>query len=149
MNQIYKYATEIPSSNSEAGFHGHLFQLRCIQSRIRHFNKKLQKLDAADPFRETCRLRLKDELAAWKQRIEPLTNSSPKGDLVYHEPGSLSKLYDYSLSILMQERPCMTGPEEVGYLVECCSEACRTFQSYQENNSVIYRTWTAVCLLLS
>ncbi|KAF6813221.1 binuclear zinc transcription factor [Colletotrichum sojae] len=141
---IYKYATEIPPAKSETGFHGHLFQLRCIQSRIRHFNKKLQKLDAADPFRETCRFRLKDELSAWKQRIEPLTNSSPKDDLVYHEPGSLSKLYDYSLSILMQERPCMTGAEEVGYLVECCSEACCTFQWYQENNSVIYRTWTAL-----
>ncbi|KAF5503605.1 hypothetical protein CGCF413_v005666 [Colletotrichum fructicola] len=142
--KIFQHASQMPAGETETGFYSHIFQLRCIQSKIRHFNKKLQKLDPSDPFRETSRLRLKDELQLWKEKIEAVTNSSPKDDLVYHEPSSLSKLYDYSLSILVQERPCMMGHEEVGQLVECCSEACRTFLSSQENDSVIYRTWTAL-----
>lgn len=132
----------------ESGFFEHLFQLRCIQSRIRHYNKKLQKLDPSDPFRERCRVRLKDELREWKESIQAVTSCSPRDDLIYHEPVSLSKLYDYSLSILMQERPCMMGVDDVGQLVESCSEACRTFQSSQENDSLIYLTWSAVSCIV-
>lgn len=40
----------------------------------------------------------------------------------------------------------MMGVEDIGQLVECCSDACRTFQTSQENDSVIYCTWSAVSL---
>ena len=134
----------MPVKSNPSGFFEHLFQLRCIQSKIRHYNKKLQKLDPTDPFRERCRVRLKGELRVWKENVRGLINSSPSDDLVYHDLGSLSKLYDYSLSILMQERPCTMGREDVSQLVECCSEACRTFRQSQDNDSTLYRTWSAV-----
>lgn len=128
----------------ESGFYEHLFQLRCIQSKIRHVSKKVQKLDASDQFREQYRVRLKEELRVWKEGIQEVVHSSPRDGSIYHQPGSLSKLYDYSLSILMQERPCMQSVEDVGQLVQACSEACRTFHTSQEGDSVIYWTWSAV-----
>jgi hypothetical protein len=125
-------------------FHERLFQLRYIQSKIRHTDKKLQRLDLSDPFRGSCRLRLKHELQGWKANVQAFTSSTPPDNVVYHEPQSLFKLYDYGLSILMQENLSMMCVEDVSQLIECCSEACRTFRTTQQTNPLMYWTWTAV-----
>ncbi|KAF4463270.1 hypothetical protein FALBO_9910 [Fusarium albosuccineum] len=143
-NLIFTNVSKMEIDPGQAGFYEHLFQLRRIQSKIRHSNKKLQRLDPSDPFRERCRMRLKQELQDWKESVQSFVSASPPDNVVYHEPGSLFKLYDYGISILMQERPSMMGVEDIGQLVECCSEACRTFRSSQQANSVIYWTWTAL-----
>ncbi|KAF5009776.1 hypothetical protein FDECE_4049 [Fusarium decemcellulare] len=142
--EIFGNVSKMVIDPGQAGFYEHLFQLRRIQSKIRHSNKKLQRLDPSDPFRERCRMRLKQELQDWKESVQSFVSASPPDNVVYHEPGSLFKLYDYGISILMQERPSMMGVEDIGQLVECCSEACRTFRSSQQANSVIYWTWTAL-----
>lgn len=127
------------------GIFEHLFQLRCIQSKIRHYNRKLKNLDPSDQFREWTRTRLKEELFLWKESIHALTtNESSQTSLIYHNPTSLIKLYDYSVSILMQDQPDLMGAEDLQQLTKACSEACLTFRECQERDSVIYWTWSAV-----
>lgn len=128
------------------GIFEHLFQLRCIQSKIRHYNRKLKNLDPSDQFREWTRTRLKEELHLWKDSIHSVTNGSTPGSLIYHNPNSLVKLYDYSLSILMQDQPDMMGIEDLQQLMRACGEACMTFRESQERDSVIYWTWSAVSI---
>lgn len=127
-----------------SGFYERLFQLRVIQSRIRHTDTKLRRLDPTDPFRSSCQVRLKDELQAWKDSVQAFTSSTPPDHIVYHEPQSLLKLYDYGLSILVQGDLSIMCVEDVAQLIECCSEACRTFRTSQQTNPLMYWTWTAV-----
>lgn len=123
-----------------------LFQLRCIQSKIRRDNKKLRDLDLDDPLRRICHTRLKGELEDWKNTIELVPGVEPGNQPMYHSPDSLFKLYDYSLAILMDDKPLATAVKNINQLVHCCSEACCTFQVSQERNAVVYWTWAAVCL---
>ncbi|KAH7039558.1 uncharacterized protein B0I36DRAFT_343428 [Microdochium trichocladiopsis] len=139
------YVSRMTLNRREYGFFEHLFRLRCIQSRIRHNSTKLGQLDQSDPFRKVSRSRLKDELHRWKSSIPMVASASPRdSDPVYHNPVSLSKLYDYSLSILMQEQPYLMGAGDIGQLVESWSETCRTFRISQESDTLMYWTWSSL-----
>ncbi|EXL45947.1 hypothetical protein FOCG_11941 [Fusarium oxysporum f. sp. radicis-lycopersici 26381] len=143
-DKMFQYASKMKADLESPDFYERLFQLRCIQSKIRHTNKRLRLLDPSDPFRESFRLRLKTELQDWKTSIQLLTSSTPSDEVVYHETQALLKLYDYGVSILMQENLSILCVQDIGQLIECCSEACRTFRQSQQSNPLIYWTWTAL-----
>ncbi|KAH8894002.1 hypothetical protein GQ53DRAFT_804897 [Thozetella sp. PMI_491] len=141
--KIFEYTTRMRVQKVHYTVFDHLFQLRCIQSKIRHYNRKLKSLDPADPFREWCRTGLKEELNQWKEGISAVGHSQPGSGPLYHNIQSLSKLYDYSVSILMQDQPSTMSVQDLAQLVQACSEACRTFQASQEKDSV-YWTWSSL-----
>ncbi|KAF4431482.1 hypothetical protein FACUT_8603 [Fusarium acutatum] len=143
-DKMFQYASQMKADLESPDFYERLFQLRCIQSKIRHANKKLRLLDPSDPFRESFHHRLKTELQDWKTSIQLFTSSTPSDEVVYHETQALLKLYDYGVSILMQENLSILSVQDIGQLIECCSEACRTFRQSQQSNPLIYWTWTAL-----
>ncbi|CAI6092381.1 unnamed protein product [Clonostachys chloroleuca] len=113
------------------------------KSRIRHDNRRLRYLDLDDPLRRRCHTRFKAELEEWKRRVQSIDSPESCSDPIYHAPNSLFKLYDYSLAILMQDKPFMTVVENINELVRCCSEACCTFQVSQEYDPIVYWTWAS------
>ncbi|KAF5230030.1 hypothetical protein FOXYS1_15902 [Fusarium oxysporum] len=76
--------------------------------------------------------------------LETLDDKTPSDEVVYHETQALLKLYDYGVSILMQENLSILCVQDIGQLIECCSEACRTFRQSQQSIPLIYWTWTAL-----
>ncbi len=121
----------------------HLFRLRCIQSKLRRYHGKLKSLDPADPFREWCRTGFKEELIGWKEDISAVDHSQPGNRPLSHNVEYLSKLYDYSVSALLQDPPSTMSIQRLGQLLQACSEACRTFQASQKKDSVCW-TWSLV-----
>jgi hypothetical protein len=136
--QINTLSNEIPGSTSTSASLRHLFRLRKLQSNIRRY--------WADPTRNLCPndASFKLELDAWRQDIpQYFVEGAPS---TYLHPLWMTKLYDYSVVILMQGKRKNLKHEDVDDVLSAGVEVCLNYRRLQEEGQVMCYTWSAVGL---
>lgn len=123
----------------------HLFRLRRIQANIRRSREnKLRRRFEYTPGSSSS---LKSALDIWRQDI-PLyvTENAPCG---YLHPIWMTKLYNYSILILMEEKRSILEHDAAEDILSAVVEVCLNFRLLQEEGHVMCYTWSAVSFSFS
>jgi hypothetical protein len=122
---------------------GHLFRLRKIQSNIRRSleRSRWQFSDEKDGFNSS----LKSALDIWRQDIPRYGTADVSCG--YFHPNWMTKLYDYSILILMEEKRNFLDHEGIEDIFSAVAEVCMKYRNFQEEGHVLCFTWSAVSIL--
>lgn len=60
----------------------------------------------------------------------------------------MTKLYDYSILILMEEKRNFLDDEGIEDIFSAVAEVCMKYRDFQEEGHVLCFTWSAVSILL-
>ncbi|KAJ5161808.1 hypothetical protein N7492_007200 [Penicillium capsulatum] len=119
---------------------GHLFRLRKIQANIRRSREssRWQFAEEKNAFNSS----LKSALNIWRQDI-PRYGTANVSCGFYH-PSWMTKLYDYSILILMEDKHNFLEEEGVQNIFAAVVEVCLKFRWLQEEGHVMCFTWSAL-----
>ncbi|CEO59214.1 hypothetical protein PMG11_03897 [Penicillium brasilianum] len=119
---------------------GHLFRLRKIQNNIRRSleRSRWRFSEEKDAFSSS----LKSALDIWRQDI-PRYGTSNVSSGFYH-PSWMTKLYDYSILILMEEKRNFLDHDGTEKIFSAVVEVCLQFRRLQEEGHVMCFTWSAL-----
>ncbi|KAJ5682695.1 hypothetical protein N7462_005860 [Penicillium macrosclerotiorum] len=119
---------------------GHLFRLRKIQSNIRRSLERSRWQFSADKISFSSSF--KSALDIWRQDIPRYGTSSVSSG--YYHPNWMTKLYDYSILILMEEKRNFLDHEGTQEIFSAVVEVCMKFRRLQEEGHVMCFTWSAL-----
>lgn len=121
---------------------GHLFRLRKIQSNIRRSleRSRWQFSGEKDDFNSS----LKSALNIWRQDIPRY--GAANVSCGYFHPNWMTKLYDYSILILMEEKRNFLDHEGIEDIFSAVAEVCMKYRNFQEEGQVLCFTWSAVSI---
>ncbi|KAJ5089343.1 hypothetical protein N7532_008027 [Penicillium argentinense] len=118
----------------------HLFRLRKIQTNIRRSleSSRWQFSEEKDAFCSSLKL----ALDLWRQDIPRY--GTDKVSCGYCHPNWMTKLYDYSILILMEEKRNFLDQEGTDEIFSAIVEVCLKFRQFQEEGHVMCFTWSAL-----
>ncbi|KAJ5314515.1 WD repeat protein [Penicillium atrosanguineum] len=119
---------------------GHLFRLRKIQSNIRRSleRSRWQFSEEKNGFNSS----LKSALDIWRQDIPRYGTADVSCG--YFNPNWMTKLYDYSILILMEEKRNFLDHEGIEDIFSAVAEVCMKYRDFQEEGHVLCFTWSAL-----
>ena len=121
----------------------HLFRLRKIQANIRRLRDSRPRHHL--PENDNYNSSIKSALDAWRQDIPRY--GSEIGPCGYLHPVWMTKLYDYSVLILMEEKRDFVAHDGTEDILSAIVEVCLSFRRLQEEGHVMCYTWSAVSVL--
>jgi hypothetical protein len=89
---------------------------------------------------------LKSALDIWRQDIPRYGTADVSCG--YFHPNWMTKLYDYSILILMEEKRNFLDHEGIEDIFSAVAEVCTKYRTFQEEGHVLCFTWSAVSRLL-
>ncbi|KAE8138119.1 hypothetical protein BDV38DRAFT_270858 [Aspergillus pseudotamarii] len=116
----------------------HLFRLRKIQANIRRYWD--EPTDIQNSNDRSFKLALDD----WRKHIPQY--SVEEAQRTYLDPLWMTKLYDYSIIILMQGKRKHLMREDLDDILSAGVEVCLNYRRLQEEGQVMCFTWSAVRL---
>jgi hypothetical protein len=119
---------------------GHLFRLRKIQNNIRRSleRSRWRYTEEKDAFSSS----LKSALDIWRKDIPRYGTSNVSSGFCH--PSWMTKLYDYSILILMEEKRNFLDHEGMEEIFSAVVEVCLQFRRLQEEGHVMCFTWSAL-----
>ena len=126
-----------PSTNPALS---HLFRLRKIQSKIRRSLEKSRWQFFEE--RHAANSSMKSALKIWRQEIPRFSKTDV--DSGYYHPSWMTKLYDYSILMLMEDKHNFLDQEETEEIFAAVVEVCIEYRRLQEEGHVLCFTWSAV-----
>ncbi|KAJ5738651.1 hypothetical protein N7493_001806 [Penicillium malachiteum] len=119
---------------------GHLFRLRKIQANIRRsLERSRWQIPEGKGSRNSS---LKSALDVWRQEIPQYGTSNVSCG--YYHPNWMTKLYDYSILILMEDKHNFLDHEGTEDIFAAVVEVCVKYRRLQEEGHVLCFTWSAL-----
>lgn len=85
---------------------------------------------------------IKSALKVWRQDIPRFSKANV--DSGYYHPNWMTKLYDYSILMLMEEKQNFLDQEETEDIFAAVVEVCMEYRRLQQEGHVLCFTWSAV-----
>ncbi|KNG81223.1 hypothetical protein ANOM_010386 [Aspergillus nomiae NRRL 13137] len=135
-DDIHMFSNEISNVSSTSTALQHLFRLRKIQANIR------RSWDEPTDIQNSNDRSFKLALDDWRKDIPQY--SVEEAQRTHLDPLWMTKLYDYSVIILMQgKRKCLMR-EDLDDILSAGVEACLNYRRLQEEGQVMCFTWSAL-----
>ncbi|QRD82375.1 hypothetical protein F9C07_1257101 [Aspergillus flavus] len=135
-DDIHMFSNEIVDVSNTSTALQHLFRLRKIQANIRRY------WDEPTDIQNLNDRSFKLALDEWRKDIPQY--SAEEAQRTYLDPLWMTKLYDYSVIILMQGKRKHLMREDLDDILSAGVEVCLNYRLLQEEDQVMCFTWSAL-----